>query len=408
MHFIKSLILLILIFPPDNCWAQRQFGKTPTYFFKGGWIFDGSKFEKRDFYSTSGCITFAKQPAPDSTIEIDNKYVIPPFGEAHNHNLTGDTHDAFAKEYMAQGIFYVKNPNSLPRGRPVGGRTKMIGTVDGVFSNGGLTGSGGHPSGLTKRNIGLGIFKENEGDGGFIWIIDNDKDLDSKWDIIVAGRPDFIKTYLLYSEEFERRKIDTSYFNRKGIDPEILKEIVKRAHQAGLRVSTHIETAVDFRNALNAKVDEITHMPGFRNLDKVPLSKFKIDVKDARLAFKQNVFVVTTLADEGDTNEMRKLHSENLVMLKNAKVKIALGSDKYRGTSKIEADYINSLGVFSNLELLKIWCENTVATIYPGRKVGKLQEGYEANFLVLESNPIDNFKNTEKIYLRIKQGLMAK
>lgn len=399
---------MILFFLSNDCLAQRQFGKTPTYLFKGGWIFDGTKFEKRDFYSTSGYITFVVQGGPDSTIEIENKYVIPPFGEAHNHNLTGDAHDAFAKQYMAQGIFYVKNPNSLPRGRPANGRTKMIGTVDGVFANGGLTGSGGHPEGLTKRNIGLGIFKEDEGDGGFIWIIDNDKDLDSKWDIIIAGRPDFIKTYLLYSEEFEIRKNDTSYFNRKGISPEILKEIVKRAHQAGLRVSTHIETATDFRNALNAKVDEINHMPGFRNLDKVPLTRFKIDTRDAQRAFKQNVFVITTIASEGGSNEMRKLHSENLVTLKNAKVKIALGSDSYRGTSKMEADYIHSLGVFSNLELLKIWCENTVATIYPGRKCGKLQEGYEANFLVLESNPIDDFKNTEKIFLRIKQGLIAR
>lgn len=44
------------------------------------------------------------------------------------------------------------------------------------------------------------------------------------------------------------------------------------------------------------------------------------------------------------------------------------------------------------------------ASIFPGRKIGKLVDGYEASFIVPEDNPIDDFGNTRNIALRVKQG----
>ena len=407
-NFLSLLLIAYILVGVGQLtfFGQRQIGKTPNYLFKGGWVFNGIGFEKKDFYSLNGYIQFNKPEKVDSIIAIDDKYVIPPFGEAHNHNLVGDLHDDFAKKYIKDGIFYVKNPNSMPRSRSYNGRTKMIGTADAVLANGGITSTDGHPNGLVKRNMERGIFKENEGDGGFVWLIDDIEDLDAKWSVLLSARPDFIKTYLLYSEEYDKRKNDKSYFNRKGLNPKVLKEIVKRAHLAGLRVSTHVETAVDFKNAVEAGVDEINHMPGFRNLDNVPLNRFRVSEKDAEMAAQKNVFVVTTLITDSGNPEIRQLHIDNLTTLKKAKVKIALGSDVYRSNARMEADFIYSLKVFSNLELLKIWCENTVETIYPDRKVGKLNDGYESNFLVLSANPINDFKNTEKITLRVKQGFI--
>jgi imidazolonepropionase-like amidohydrolase len=48
---------------------------------------------------------------------------------------------------------------------------------------------------------------------------------------------------------------------RKGLDPRLLRLIVERAHATGLRVSAHIVNGADFRNAVNAGVDEIVHIP---------------------------------------------------------------------------------------------------------------------------------------------------
>jgi hypothetical protein len=76
----------------------------------------------------------------------------------------------------------------------------------------------------------------------------------------LAGHPDFVKTHLQYSEEYRQRKNDPAYFDWKGLDPELLPHIVRRAHRSKLRVSTHIETAADFHNALLAGVDEVTQV----------------------------------------------------------------------------------------------------------------------------------------------------
>ncbi len=384
--------------------AQRQIGTTPSYYFRGGHIFNGEGFEEKDFYTYHGQISFHQREEIDSVIDIQGQYVIPPFGEAHNHNIEGEAHNDIAKQYIEDGIFYIKNPNNVPRSKASRGRIKMIGTVDAAWANGGITATDGHPSGLTKRNIEYGIFKKDEGDGGFIWIVDDLRDLNQKWEVLLSGKPDFIKTYLLYSEEYEIRKNDTSYYNRKGLNPEILAEVVKRAHHANLDVVTHIETIVDFRNAIKAGVDEINHMPGFRNLDKVPLDRFKITDEDAQLAAERGVTVVTTLMSDGDNKSVKALFRNNLIALKNARVRLALGSDYYRGNSRMEADYIHSLGVFSNVELLKIWCENTAQAVFSDRKIGKLKEGFEANFLILANNPLDEFRNTKKIIHRVKQG----
>jgi imidazolonepropionase-like amidohydrolase len=50
-------------------------------------------------------------------------------------------------------------------------------------------------------------------------------------------------------------------------------------------------------------------------------------------------------------------------------------------------------------------CENTAATIFPGRKIGRLEDGYEASFLVLDGDPLADFGNTGRIAMRFKEGV---
>jgi predicted amidohydrolase YtcJ len=65
---------------------------------------------------------------------------------------------------------------------------------------------------------------------------------------------------------------------------------------------------------------------------------------------------------------------------------------------------MNQLKIFDNLTLFKIWCETKPQTIFPNRKIGYLEPGYEASFLVLDENPVEDFLNIKRIYLRVKQG----
>ena len=384
-------------------------------FINGQW-FNGERFVARSFYSVNGMLSSKKPTRVDSVIDLKGHYVMPPFGEAHNHNLDGGDTDKKIAMYLEDGIFYVKNPNNLPRARTaLEGRINIPTSVDVIFANGGLTSTGGHPIGLVRRNVSRGIFTEADAaDGKFYYAINDELDLYRKWNAILEGKPDFIKTYLLYSEEYAKRKNDEAFFSQRGLDPALLPKIVKKAHAAGLRVSTHIESATDFHNALVAGVDEINHMPGFQGDAKheFPDPKiYEITEADAKLAARRGTFVVTTLGGVRQIPEKSPLRQQaevlfarNLQLLKKHKVRIAIGSDSYRETSAPEAAYIYSLKVFDNLTLLKMWCETTAATIFPKRKIGHLQDGYEANFLVLTSNPLQDFSNTKKIEMRVKQG----
>jgi len=145
-------------------------------------------------------------------------------------------------------------------------------------------------------------------------------------------------------------------------------------------------------------------------------SRYQISETDARLAARKRVVVVTTLVSaidralgkkEGEiqaSKALRDLLVHNLQMLKKHGVRIAIGSDSYRQTSLVEALNLYRLKVFDNLMLLKMWCETTAATIFPKRKIGHLKEGYEASFLVLSGNPIQDFRNVQRIEMRVKQG----
>jgi len=42
--------------------------------------------------------------------------------------------------------------------------------------------------------------------------------------------------------------------------------------------------------------------------------------------------------------------------------------------------------------------------IFPNRRIGRLQDGYEASFLVLAGNPLSDFSQVKNIRLRFKQG----
>lgn len=386
---------------------------------RNGQWFDGEGFVDRPMYSVDGFFSETRPGHVDSLVDLQRGYVVPPFGEAHNHNV--DASDAAAAravvgKYLRDGVFYVQNPANVLRARPaLTGFINVPTGIDVTFANAALTAPGGHPMGLFLRNLARGgmLPTDSNSTSGFLWTIADRADLDAKWPRILASHPDFIKTMLLYSEEYERRKADTAFFNWRGLNPSLLPEIVARAHKAGLRVMTHIETAGDFHNALVADVDQIGHTPGFRGNEKTRLPDFKpylITDADAELAARRGVFVATTLGgavglpDTALVARFATLDSLNLAMMKKHHVRIVVGSDSYRTTSVPEAMWLSSLGALSNAELLRAWTEETAHAIFPSRKIGRLAPGYEASLLVLNGNPLTDFSNVKRIVLRMKQG----
>src|SRR5882762_8291207 len=124
--------------------SQQPLSK--TYEFMNGQWFDGHEFRRKRLYSVGGSLTAKKPSKIDSVIDLTGKYVIPPFGEAHNHNVEWSDEETFSRlkrTYLEAGIFYVKNPNNLPRTRtPLLNRINTLPSMEACFVNGGLTASG--------------------------------------------------------------------------------------------------------------------------------------------------------------------------------------------------------------------------------------------------------------------------
>ena len=405
--------------------AARAENPSPTYAFVNGHWFDGRGFVERTMYSVLGVLHPNRPFQVDSTVDLAGAWVVPAFGEAHNHNagMTGSNAAQVTARYLREGIFYVKNPANLPTWRDTSAIDRPT-SIDVAFSNGVFTAPDGHPMGLVRRNIARGVMTEADGEGAFYFTVASRADVDRKFPALLATRPDFVKTLLLYSEEYEKRRDDTTYFAWKGLDPRLLPYIVHKAHEAKLRVSTHVETAADFRAAVAAGVDEINHLPGFRPERDDPsgyasLDRYVLTDADAARAARAGVVVVTTVSETldylaadtsaSDTAMIRRVRAMltgNLTKLHRHGVKLALGSDRFRSSAAAEANALHALRVFDERTLLKMWSENTPATIFPRRKLGQLKDGYEASFLALEGDPLADFANVGRIRMRVKQGII--
>jgi hypothetical protein len=403
-----------------NCTTGPRFRDfaPPVVAYENGWWFTGTAFEPRTMYVARG--HFVARPARvDSVVDLAGGYVVPPFAEAHNHNVEPSARiESLIRSYLEAGVFYVQNPDNLPRARAaLAGLINQPSGLDVTFANGGLTGPGGHPGEIARRNVARGAWASEDGEGAFFLTVSDRSALARAWPALLDTHPDFVKVYLLYSEEYEARLVDPTTVGWRGLDPTLLPDVVRRAHAAGLRVVAHVETASDFHQAVAGGVDQVAHLPGFRGNPAAALpdpSRYQIREEDARLAARQRTVVVTTIAglaryadEQGDPALRRaadRLNRANLEMLLQHGVPIAIGSDEYGDTSVGEALYLHELGVFSPAALLRIWTETTARTIFPTRRLGRLQPGYEASFLSLAGNPLLDFSVVKQVRLRVKQG----
>lgn len=380
----------------------------------GQW-FDGEQFTARTVYVADGALHFSDAPLPaEDIIDLNDGYVVPPFCEAHNHNLGGSAENVreTIESYLQDGVLYVMLPGSFKYYRDkIADELNAPPTVDVAFANNGLTGSGGHPRGLREFLMEqYGLYPEftNETlpDKGY-FEADTLAELHEKWALILAEKPDFIKVMLLHSEEYDARKIDPEYFGRRGLDPSLMPALIKLAHKENLRVAAHVETDADMATALRAGVDIIAHLVSHD-------SNARLSDKTISLAKEKDAAVITTasIAKRFEVRDPEKYaaaieaQQDNLSRLHEAGVTLAVGSDNTFDTSRREVEHLRSLGVFDNQALLKMWTENCAKTVFPDRAIGKLANGYEASFLVLEGDPLEDFDNVDAIWLRIKDGVL--
>lgn len=401
---------------------------TPVVALTNGRWFNGTAFEPRvAMYSVDGRLTLTRPARVDQTIDLTGTWVVPPFGEAHNHNLSNGTTEAedrvAVRRYLDEGVLYVKSQGNLPPSEELKRRLPINqpGAVEVAFSHGSLTATRGHPTVLVNAVLAAGGFPghtpESLADLRY-FTIDSAADLERKWPALLAYRPDFIKAILVFSEEYDgaagplaTAPAVVGRTVRRGLNPRLLGAVVARAHADRLRVSTHVSTATDFRHSVEAGVDEIAHLPPRRASAVDEDTTLSSEV--ARLAARRGITVVTTLAlpDSGDATTravLRRRQQANLRLLLESGVAVAIGSDEPSDSSLREALYVHGLGVVDTARLLRMWTETTAQTIFPNRRIGRLTEGYEASLLALEGDPIADFQNVRRIRLRVKQGVLIR
>jgi len=397
--------LWLLSTPP----AARAHGNVRHDFkLVNGLWWNGGGFTARTVFTVGGEFRDAYDGPVEATLDLRGAHIVPPLADAHNHGLAGlgDMPAAIA-DALRLGIFSFENPNnpasSVAAARTAGNQPR---SVDVIYANGGLTASGGHPVQIYDH-VAQELGKAPRAmDGDAYVTVDDAAALAAKWPAILAGKPDLLKTYLVHSEEFAKRRADPAFYGRRGLDPALLPGIVSRAHAAGLRVVTHAETAADFRAAVAAAVDQIAHLP------LEPLTD-----ADARSAAAARVTVVTTTLGHWDTHavpDLDALHRENLRRLHAAGVRLAIGTDgpktavdEIENLRRLTSSGTTSASTpFDVAALLRIAFTDTARAIFPERRVGCLDAGCEASFLALDGDPLADIGALRHITLRMKQGFV--
>ncbi len=428
---MKPLFAAVIFFSTALLQAQTA---PSTHFLNGRW-FDGTRFTATDFYAENGLLTHHPgDPAHAVAVDLHGGFVVPPYGDAHEHNFD-NLHGtpAVDAEYLKDGIFYAQGMTDLTTGAAAVVAAHLVDTPttpDVTYAHGGLTAPNGHPKDVYD-SISLGFYypatpeqrraviASHATRGDAYWEIASPADLDAQWPRILAARPDLIKIYLTDSEDFHPATatptVDDPRFG-KGLDPALVPLITAKAHAAGLRVAAHIDTATDFHIAVTGGVDIFAHLPGYGFGLNDPQDTYRLADADIALAARRHTVMIPTASlaavdphrtspTEVQAGARRKaLQEDNLHRLEAAGIPILVGSDRYSQDSLAESDYLQGLGLWSNLEMLRMWAVTTPQNIFPKRHLGELKPGYEASFLVLAADPLASWPASHNITDRWKGG----
>jgi hypothetical protein len=174
----------------------------------GRW-FNGTEFEPRTMYSIDARFASRRPDRIDRTLDLSGSWIVPPFGEAHNHNIDGAVEErsrqALAR-YLVDGVFYVKIQGNYPLSEELR-RQLPMNRPDGpdvLLAQAFVTATGGtpiqlHEDVLLPQGYYPGMTKDQLRDRLYV-TIDSAAELKEKWPHILTLNPDFIKANLWAAE----------------------------------------------------------------------------------------------------------------------------------------------------------------------------------------------------------------
>ena len=399
--------------PPEGVTPRANPEATPARYENGLWyVADeaGVRFEPGARCQAGG-VFVADCPDGAAVIELNGAYLIPPLGEAHNHNLDGPWTAPMGQRYLRDGVFFMKNTNSVNSIDAWAAEAwETPETVDIAWTHAGLSVDEGHPEKLYRTIADVYRLDPEKLEGEVFWDMADLAALDAKWPDVLATEPDWIKLYLLDVDQEVSE-------GTSGLSAEVFAAAVQRAEASSIPTTVHVYTAADYALAVEAGANEAAHMPPtfIRNsaYEKNP-DLYTITQQMAEEAAAAGfVTTTTTLVNERGQmtespryEETRRVQAANLATLKAAGARLAVGSDRYQDTGLDEALNLATLGPFTTEEVLRLAVETPGLAIFPDRAIGTLATGWEASFVAVPCDPREDLTCIRRATHRVKQGLV--
>ncbi len=400
--------LAFLATVPTNAYAG-------TTVISGAQVWNGKHFEVRTLAVRDG--RFVRVPRNKATVEkidLSGRYIVPAYANAHCHVTSADR--ASSDGFLRAGVFYVWNPNSIVLSNQDKAFFGTATTYSLKIAQGGITEPRGHPEPLYTDILAKYVYKGREKE----WFIGNafhygrtPEEIVTVLDKLKSQGADFVKAYLLHSEDYEMRKDDPKFEGARGLNAANMPFLVAEARRRGMKVAVHVETAADLVTAAQSGAAVAAHLPGYGGSGTEAM---KLSAEQARIVAKSGIRLTPTyglaagLVDEKaslaeqkatvDANAKRQL--ENMVLLKNSRAAFIMGTDGL-GPVFDEAERWVAIGGMTDPEAARVVFE-TGAWLFPERRIGCFQPGCEADFLVLSSDPTLDIRNLRAIEQRYKAG----
>lgn len=361
----------------------------------------------------------------DRTIDLAGRYVIPPIGDGHTHSFDGPFGFPSQREhFLNDGVFYAMTMTAPSTG-VVKIRERLHGpkNVDVATAMGAFTGPDSHPAEIYEANA-LGYYtypqqvahadeihrSRRMADDAY-FVVRNKTDVDRKWQILRTFRPDLVKVFLRFSDRYKEGW--GKWGAGGGIDPKLLPYIVSLARRAGLRTAVATSDRYDFERAVRSGAAIVTHPPCYQDfpdsgpyMAHVEARDCLISGADARLAGRRRVTTVLITSEWSNDRRRRTVEWEqaNVRQLRRFDAPLAIGSDAYGSTPVDGLIAAAAKNLYPAAAILRWATMATPRMIFPRRRVGCLEQGCEASFLVLDRNPLVDMSALKGILLRVKDG----
>ncbi|MFN4081857.1 MAG: amidohydrolase family protein [Saprospiraceae bacterium] len=406
---MKKIIFASLLI----CSLAQLFAQSGTIALKNGNFFNGAGFSPGVWYVVEGRLT-RKAPAKiDTVIDLGGAHwVIPGMGDALSFALSNAAiAENSIKMYYDDGVQFVLAPEAPATQRQKLAQIPRKG-LDVRLGSGAVTGVLGYPfvqyegpaqgarttQQQTEKYEKIRMERSLHGDA--YWFMGPKDEIKNNWEKLLEQKPEALLVYLLRVEKEGGKE-------GRGLSAEAAKDVVKRAKKAGIPVVARIETAADLSFGLKIGVSGFANIPGFDWDGQGSSADYALSDADIKKLAKSKIWIAAQLSNGVQNEAATKFNREQLKRMLNAGVRVTIGSNDIQRTTRREINYWYQNGIAPPEQILRILCETTPQAIYPKRKIGKIEQGYEANLLFVRGDPMSNLLKIRDIAFRMKGGVIV-